>query len=402
MALFVYKGINAKGSEVKSSINAENVIAAKAKIQSLGVMLLSISEQKTQSETKLKSIRFSKRVNVNDLGLMTRQLATLVKAKIPLAQALEALIDQVDNQYLRVILVEVRQKINEGSSLAKGLSLYPKVFDNVFINMVEAGESSGTLDLVLIRLAEFTEAQVKLKQKITSSMMYPMIMGGMGFIIMTVIFVGIIPKIAKLLISLKKELPITTQICISLSKFMQDYWPFIVVAIPISVTLFKKYLKSPTGLEKWHALLLRLPVIGQLVTMINVGRFCSTLATLLGAGVPILAALNIVKNLVSNVHLQKAVANARASVSEGASLAKPLIESGLFPPLVTHMIKLGEKSGEIEPLLKIVAESYQDQVNSKLSGLTSILEPIMMVCMGLVVAFVVFSVVIPLMDMNSI
>lgn len=403
MPIYNYKGLDRTGKEIKNSINVETIIAAKQKIKSLGIMLVEIKEQKAQGTTKTNTFsRFKGTVPVDDLAMMTRQLATLIKAKIQIVEALSALTDQVDNATLRLVLSDMKQKVNEGSSLAKALTDHPKVFNTIFVNMVEAGEASGTLEVVLLKLADFTEAQVKLKNKIKGAMTYPVIMGVFGFLMMNVIFIFVIPKMAKIFTSTKKELPLITEICIWISNFMQNYWWLVIASMFGTFYLGSKYLSTKRGESQWHSVQLKLPILGLLIKMINVSRFCSTLGTLLNSGVPILTALTIVKNLIPNVHMKDAVEKARVSVSEGASLTQPLIASGYFPPLVTHMVRLGEKSGELEPMLKIISENYEDQVQSKISGLTSVLEPIMMICLGGAVGFIVFAVVIPMMDMNKI
>jgi len=402
MPIYAYKGLDRTGKEIKNTINMENILAAKQRIKSMGVMLIDIREQKAQGTSGGATLlRVGGSVPVDDLAMMTRQLSTLIKAKIQIVEALSALTDQVENPNLRLILSDLRQKVNEGASLAKALQDHPKVFNSIYSNMVEAGEASGTLEIVLLRLADFTESQVKLKNKIKGAMTYPVIMAAFGFVMMNVIFIFVIPKIAKIFISMKKELPLITKICIAISNFLVSYWWLVIIGIVVSLYSILKYIETPQGQSRWHALQLKLPVLGVLVKMINVSRFCSTLGTLMNSGVPILTALNIVKNLIPNVHMKDAVEKARQSVSEGASLAQPLIQSGHFPPLVTHMIKLGEKSGELEPMLKIISENYEDQVQSKISGLTSVLEPIMMICLGVAIGFIVFAVVIPMMNMNS-
>lgn len=402
MPIYQYKGMDRSGKEVKNTINVESIVAAKQRVKSMGIMLIDIREQKAQGTGAGGSIlRIGGSVPVEDLAMMTRQLATLIKAKIQIVEALAALTDQVDNANLRLVLADLRSKVNEGASLAKALQDHPKVFNSVFVNMVEAGEASGTLEIVLVRLADFTEQQVKLKNKIKGAMTYPVIMGVFGFVMMNVIFIFVIPKIAKIFISMKKELPFITQVCIWISNFLVNYWWLVIVMIIATIYGTLKYISTPRGESQWHALQLRLPILGILVKMINVSRFCSTLGTLMNSGVPILTALTIVKNLIPNVHMKDAVEKSRQSVSEGASLAQPLIQSGYFPPLVTHMIKLGERSGELEPMLKIISENYEDQVQSRISGLTSVLEPIMMICLGAAIGFIVFAVVIPMMNMNS-
>nr|BDT28059.1 type II secretion system inner membrane protein GspF [Bacteriovorax sp. HI3] len=402
MAIYNYKGIDKSGSEVKGTVNVEGLSAAKTRIRGMGIMLIEISEQTSGSVKKSGGINFGSAVSINDLALMTRQLATLLRAKIQVVEAFSALVDQTENPSLKITLSEIRQKVNEGSSLAKALSDYPKIFDNVYVNMVDAGEASGTLEVVLLKLADFTEGQVKLRNKVKGAMTYPMIMMGAGGAMIGIIFIFVIPKLTRIFVSMKKELPLQTKICIWISNFLMNYWWLVILGLVGGWMLFKRYISTESGRSKYDALVLKLPVVGEIVTMVNVSRFCSTLATLLQSGVPILVSMKIVSNLISNVHMKKAIEDSRASVSEGASLTGPLVRSELFPPMVTHMIKLGEKSGELEPMLQIVSENYEDQVNSKLAGLTSILEPIMMVAMGLVVAFIIFSVVVPLIDLNSV
>jgi general secretion pathway protein F len=404
MPIYSYKGMDRSGKEIKNSINVESIVAAKQKIKSMGIMLIDIKEQKAQGTSAAGGsfFKFGGSVGVEDLAMMTRQLATLIKAKIQIVESLAALVDQVENQTLRLVLADLRQKVNEGASLAKALQDHPKVFNSVYINMVEAGEASGTLEIVLLRLADFSEAQVKLRNKIKGAMTYPVIMAVFGFAMMNVIFIFVIPKMAKIFQSTKKELPMITKVCIWISNFLQNYWWLVIAGIVGSIYLATKYISTTKGQSQWHAVQLRLPILGMLTKMINVSRFCSTLGTLLNSGVPILTAMTIVKNLIPNVHMKDAVEKARISVSEGATLTAPLIQSGYFPPLVTHMIRLGEKSGELEPMLKIISENYEDQVQSKIGGLTSILEPIMMICLGVAVGFIVFAVVIPMMDINKI
>jgi general secretion pathway protein F len=402
MAIYNYKGIDKTGKELKGTINAESLAPAKAKIKSMGIMLIEINEQTSSSLKRGSGFSFGNSVSIADLALMTRQLATLLKAKIQVVEAFSALVDQTENPRLKITLSEIRQKVNEGSSLAKALADYPKIFDNVYVNMVEAGETSGTLDIVLLRLADFTESQLALRNRIKSAMTYPIIMMMAGGLMISIIFMFVIPKITKIFVTQKRELPLQTKICVWISNFLLNYWWAALLAGFGLFTLISKYIKTEKGRSQYDSLVLKLPIVAEIVTMINVSRFCSTLATLLQSGVPILASMKIVSNLIANVHMKKAVDEARSSISEGASITGPLVKSQLFPPMVTHMIKLGEKSGELEPMLQIVSENYENQVNSKLSGLTSVLEPIMMVAMGLVVAFILFSVVVPLMELNTI
>jgi general secretion pathway protein F len=403
MAIFIYKGIDRTGKEVKSSVTCETEVIAKQKIRSLGVMLISLKEKQAGSSSgRTFSLFSSKKVNVEDLSLMTRQLSTLVKARIQIVDAVKALIDQVDNDYLRVVLSDIRTKVNEGSSLANAMADHPRVFDNVYCNMVEAGEASGTLDVVLVRLADFTETQVKLKNKIKGAMIYPMVISTFGFIGINVIFIVVIPQIAKMFTSAKKELPALTKATITISNFLQSYWYLVIIGVVLFIYLVRKYINTTKGQRNWHKVQLKLPIFANIIKMVNVSRFCSTLSTLLNSGVPILLAMRIVKNLVPNVWMKDAIEESRISVSEGSSLVPPLIRCGHFPKMVTYMMQLGENSGELEPMLNIIADNYEDQVENKLSGLSAIIEPIIMVIMGLVVAVIIFSVIIPMMELNKI
>ena len=401
MAMFVYRGMDQSGRTVKSSITAESISQAKSKLSAQRILLTSIKEQKSGAGGG-GGISFGGGVNIEGLALMTRQLATLIKAKVQIVEALGALVDQTEHPRMKLVLSEIRQKVNEGSSLAASLGEYPKIFDNVYVNMVEAGEQSGTLEVVLLRLADFTEARMKLKSKVKSALTYPVIIVGIGAVMFGIIFTFVIPKLAKIFTAMKRDLPWTTKLCIGISDFFINYWYAVILGVFFSCVFFRKYINTAGGRERWDRLVLRLPIAGVLVTMVNVSRFCSTLATLLNSGVPILISINIVKNLVANVHMKKAVEHCGEQVREGAGMSRPLADSGLFPPLVTHMIALGERSGELGSMLKIVSENYEDQVENKLAGLSAILQPLMMVFMGLAVGFIVFSVVTPMMELNSI
>ena len=400
MPIYEYKGLDKTGKEIKKTITAETVIFAKQKAKASGIMLLSISEKKSK-ESKGLSVSFGKKIKIEDLSLMTRQLATLVRAKIQIVEALAALQDQVDNDQLKVIMSELKQDVNEGASLAKALAKHPKVFSNVYINMVQAGEESGNLEVVLLRLADFTEAQVKLMGKIKGAMMYPIIMMIVGSLLVSGIFIFVIPKLAKTFVSMKMELPLPTKICIAISEFMQAYWWSIPLMFFSFFYLFNKWKSSQSGEKKWHKFTIAAPIFGSIVKMINISRFCSTLATLLNSGVPILTSLKIVKNLVANVHIKQAIDEASNTVKEGGSMAATLKSSGYFPSMVTHMIHLGEASGELEEMLSIVSENYEDQVDTKISGLTTTLEPIMIIVMGITVFFIVLSVILPMMKLNQ-
>jgi general secretion pathway protein F len=398
---FEYKGLSTAGKNVKGSLEAENIKAARTRLKREGIYVIDIKDKKTEAERRSRSINFGSGVSVQDLALMTRQLATLVKAQIPLVDALSALVDQVENVNLKGTLSEIRQAVNEGSSLHKALAKYPKIYPQIFVSMVEAGEMSGTLEIILVRLAEFTEKQNELKNKVRSAMMYPLMMTIFGFIAMTVIFVFVIPKITVVFDDMKQTLPWYTTLLISVSNFVSNYWIPLTVFLVVSNILFFRWKVSETGRPKWDAISLKLPIVGKLTRMIAVSRFAKTLSTLLAGGVPMLNAFDIVKNVVDNKVFEKVISDARDNVSEGESIAAPLKKSGEFPPIVLHMISIGEKNGELESMLTQVSEAYDFQVNNAVAGLTSLLEPIMLVAMGAIIGFIVFAVLVPIFDMSN-
>jgi general secretion pathway protein F len=267
--------------------------------------------------------------------------------------------------------------------------------------MCEAGEMSGTLDVILIRLAEFTEAQNELNSKVRSAMLYPIIMFVFVLVMLGVLFVFVIPKMQTIFESAELKLPWYTEVVIAASGLLVNYWLLIIVAIAGITVLFRNWRNSPSGSQQWDRLVLKFPVAGPLARMIAVSRFTRTLSTLLVGGVPMLQAMDIVKNVVGNSVLAEAIENARNNISEGESVAGPLKKSGQFPPIVIHMINIGEKTGELEGMLTQVSDSYDFQVKTQIGGLTALLEPMMIIMMGLVIGVIVFSIMIPMFDMAN-
>lgn len=403
MAIFDYKAIDGTGKNTKGIVEAEGLKQARAKLKKSGLMVTTLVEKNSAQQKKSSNIPFmSGRASVADVSLMTRQLASLIKANIPLVEALGALVDQTDNTKLKVVLAQVRQEVNEGTALSKACAAHPKVFDTISINMIEAGESSGTLAIVLLKLADLKEAQMRLRGKIISGMTYPALMGGVGLLLMLGIFAFVMPKMAKIFESMNKPMPPTAALMIKVSDLIINWWYLLVAGGFVAVTALNRYIASPQGRPKWDAFKLKAPVVGPLLRMIAMTRFSNTMSTLLASGVPIISAMNIARNLVDNVPISKAIANARDNITEGQSISEPLKRSGEFPPMVIHMIAIGEKTGELPNMLRNVAETYEEQVNTKIEGLTSLLEPIMIVGMGLAVGFIVITVITPLMDMTNI
>ncbi|MGE0614566.1 MAG: type II secretion system inner membrane protein GspF [Bacteriovoracia bacterium] len=405
MPIFEYKALQSSGKAEKGLIEAENVKAARTKLKKKGLIVTSIGEKNARTKGGARSggsSLFAGRVSYQEISLMTRQLASLVKANIPLVEALNALVDQTDNDRLKVIISQVRQDVNEGSSLAKAMAPHPKIFDNIFVNMVEAGESSGTLSLVLVKLADLKAAQVRLRGKVISGMTYPVLMMIVAAVLMLVIFSFVIPKLTKVFKSMNKPVPTITKVLMDISDVVNAYWYLIVGGSIFGLISFLRYINTEKGRQKWDGFKLRMPMFGSLFRMVAVTRFASTMGTLLSSGVPILTAMKISKNLVGNVLIAEAVENARENITEGQSIADPLRRSGEFPPLVTHMISIGEKTGELPDMLRNISETYEEQVNAKIEGMTAALEPLMIIFMGGMVGFIVLSIFIPLLDISNI
>ncbi|TMA25285.1 MAG: type II secretion system protein GspF [Deltaproteobacteria bacterium] len=412
MPVFEYSGLTEAGKSVRGIRDAESSKALRTLLRKDGVYLTDAraaeagavaGEQKTglAREVDVGALFGFTGVSAQDLAIATRQLATLIGAGIPLVDALTALVEQVDQPRLKRILGVVKQKVNEGSSLADALKEHPRIFSELYVNMIRAGESSGALDVVLVRLADFTESQAQLRNKIIGAMLYPAIMVVVGIAIVSILFVVVIPKVTKIFEDMNVTLPWTTRILIAVSSFARDYWYTMVIALPALAYGLRRWLKTPRGRRSWDRAQLRMPVFGELIRMLAISRFAKTLATLLASGVQLLTAMEIVKNIVANTLLAEVIEKARDAIREGESIAAPLKRSGQFPPLVFHMIAIGEKSGQLEEMLQNVAKSYESQVEIRVAALTSLLEPVMIVAMGGGVAFIVFSILMPIMQLNT-
>lgn len=402
MPIFEYKGLNKAGKNVKGTIDADNIRTAKMRLKKQNVYVVQISDKskkKQRSGKKAKSISGS--FSVSDLALMTRQLATLLKANIPLVDSLQAVSEQVENPTLSEILAEARNNVNEGGSLSKSFGRH-KAFSKIYISMIEAGEMSGTLDVILLRLAEFTESQNELSSKVRSAMMYPAIMMIITLFILVFLFTYIIPQITVIFESEPDlTLPWYSEIIINISDYLINYWYAIVMAGIVLYLIFRSWKNSESGRPQYDALVLKLPLIGKLVRMLAVSRFTRTLSTLLDGGVAMITSMNIVRSVVNNEILARAIDKARDNISEGESIAGPLKKSGEFPPLVLHMISIGEKTGELELMLNQVSDSFDFQVNNTIEGLMSLLAPIMLVIMGGVIGIIAMAVLVPIFELSG-
>lgn len=415
MPVYEYTGRSGGGKTVKGVRDAENARALRAALRREQVFLTEYHEssakggkdkvraggkQRTGSrDVDLKEMLV--RISPMDIAEMTRQLATLQKAGVPLVDSLSAIVEQTENPKLKRVLSQIRTEVNEGTSLYRTLANHPKVFGETYANMVRAGESSGTLEIVLLRLADFTESQVRLRNKVIGALTYPVIMLIIAMGIVSAMMILVVPKITIMFEDLGADLPFITKLLIFVSDTMSTWWPLLLAAAAGAFWAFNRWRVSEEGNVKWDRFLLKVPVLGDLVRKIAIARFARTLGTLLSSGVPLLTAMEIVENVVDNKVLSAVLSDARVAIREGDSIAGPLKRSAEFPPMVVHMVSIGERSGELEAMLTNVSESYENQVDTRVNALTSILEPIMIVGMGVIVAFLVAAILMPMMQLTS-
>lgn len=404
MAVFAYKGIDASGRNVKGVRDAENPRALRNLLKRDGVLVTEVLEHTEAAKKSAREIdlkRFFRRVSILHIAISTQQLAVLLKAGIPLVEALTALIDQLEQPELKAAFTDVRDKVNEGTSLADALEAHPKYFSNLYVSMVAAGEASGTLEVVLQRLAEFLDAQAKLKGKVTSALAYPAFMALMGLGIVLVMMTVVVPKVTAIFDDFGEALPWYTRTLKWSSEVLIGYWWLIGALVGAGIYGFRRWKATEEGAMKWDIFLLKIPVLGKLLLMIAVSRFARTLATLLKSGVPVLQAMDITKKVLGNRELMRVISEARENVREGDGLSKPLKASGRFPPIVTHMIAIGERSGQLEEMLEHVAAAYDQQVDINVQTMTSLLEPLIIVFMGGISGVIAFSILMPLLQINE-
>lgn len=406
MPVYQYVGIDQKGKRANGMVDADSERAARFKLRRQGVFPTTLTPQGSASAPQKVGLNFDvskliNRVKVHDIAVMTRQLSSLLNAGIPLVESLEALTEQLEHERLKAILTEVREEVVAGGKLSDSLGKYPDIFGDLFINMINAGEASGTLDVVLIRLADFTEGQAALRSKVIGAMVYPIIMTVVGVALLSMLLVYVVPKVTQIFEDMNEALPLPTRALMAVSGMLKDYWYLILLGIPVVILGIRKLMRTPKGRAWWDAKSLKIPLFGKLQLMIIVSRFSRTLATLLASGVPLIQAMDITRNLVTNTKLRKVIEDTRDAVREGDNMADPLMRSGQFPPIVTRMIAVGERTGGLEKMLERVADNYDTEVDTTVSTLTTILEPVMILVMAGVVSFVVMSILLPILKMNQ-
>jgi general secretion pathway protein F len=405
--VYAYKGVTAAGKKTRGHLDAESPRTARARLRRDGIFLTELAEGGESTARAESRGRFAislpslSRVSALDLALATRQLATLVGAGIPLVSALRALTDQVENARLKSVLGQVCDRVNEGAALADAMAAGGGVFPDLYVGMVRAGEAGGALETVLERLADYLESQVRLRNKVSSIVIYPAMMFLFACVVVGVLVTVVLPQITELLASLNQPLPFYTRWIIAGSHFTREFW-WLIAGVAIGfLAAFRAAVRTERGRAAWDRFRLRVPVVGRLVRMLAISRFSRTLSTLLSGGLPITRALQTASEVTANTVLAAAIDAARTSITEGASVAAPLRASGEFPPMVTHMIEVGEQSGELESMLAKVSDTYEEQVETMVTRLTALLEPILILVMVGIVLVIILATLVPLLEITS-
>jgi general secretion pathway protein F len=406
LPVYSYKGVTNAGRATRGFVDADSDRTARQKLRREGVYLTELLESAgaarlpSQERKARFSLSFVRPIPGTDLAIATRQLATLLGAGIPLVESLGALTEQVEHARLKGVIAQVRDRVNEGATLADALTRAGP-FSELYVSMVRAGEAGGALEQVLRRLADYLESQVRTRNRVLSIMLYPMMMMLFAVLVVILLVTVVLPQITQLLESFEMDLPWHTQLIISGSHFLRSWWWALVAGGIVAVIAFRAVARTERGREAFDGLKLRIPIFGRVIRILAISRFTRTLSTLLAGGIPIVKALEISKFVAANQVLGAAIERAKESITEGSSIASPLRRSGHFPPLVTHMVDVGEKSGELEAMLAKVADTYDEQVETAVTRLTALLEPILILIMVGVVLVIMLSTLVPLLQLTS-
>ena len=406
MPVFAYRGLDAGGRSVKGVVDADSARTARAKLRATGTYPTELNEESTAAEREVARREWlpslwRRKMPASDLALLTRQLSALLGAGVQLVEALGALSDQSSRAATKRMLSQVRERVREGSSLADALTAHRDVFSDLYIGMVRAGEQAAALEAVLDRLAEYSERQSDFVTKVRSALTYPIIMMCVGTAIMAFLVAYVVPQVATIFEQQHAALPLATKILISFSGMVTTYWLPLALLLVALVAGFTGAMATPRGRRVYDTLILKLPYIGPTMIRIICARFARTLATLLASGVQLLPALDAVKGVVTNGLLKDAVEKSRESIREGHGMGETLSQSGLFPPLLIAMIRVGERSGELERMLERVADNYEREVSHSLSQMTTVLEPVMTLAMAAVIVFMMLAVLMPIFQLNQ-
>ena len=405
MAVYEYKALNTRGKEISGIIDADSRISAGQILKRMDLYPVNINET-TEKTIDKKRYEFSfsdffERITRGDISVFTTQLSALVDAGMPVVDAFDIVIQQTDKRSFKKTLSVIKDEVNKGVALADSFKLFPRHFSPLHINMVGAGEESGSLEIVLTRLSDFLEAQLEMRSKITAALAYPTLMLIVSIIVVFFLVSFVIPTVSGIFEEMNQVLPLPTMILLGISSFMKKAWIYLIFVIIGLIIFYKWYKRTDRGRAIIDRLKLKIPLLGVQYKKILMARFTRTLATLLTNGVPIVTSFDIVKNIIDNRPISEEIERAREEIKEGKEISRPLASSGLFPPVVVNMIAVGEKSGQLEVMLNRVSKIVEADLDSSLKRLMSLLEPIMILCVGAIAAFIVISILLPIFEMNQ-
>jgi general secretion pathway protein F len=402
MPVYQYKGLRSDGGAASGIVDAESLRIARLKLRKTGVYPTDLVEQSLRDETGAgQALGAAVVFSAHDLAFFARQFGTLLAAGLPLVEALGVLVEQSEKKPVRDALAALREQIREGRALSAALEDYPRDFSPVFVAMIKTGEASGTLDQVLFQLADFLDQQIGLRQKVSQALLYPALLSVVSVAILTVLMVFVVPKITAVFADMKQALPWPTVLLIHASRLLVEDGLWLAAGAAAAAVALHRSLTTAAGRDRLDRMVLRLPLFGRLVRMVAISRLAGTLATMLANGVPLLKALEIARRVMGNRVLERAVEEAQRNIREGESIAEPLKRSGEFPPLVARLIAVGEKSGEVEPMLRRLAHIYDREVDRAVTAMTALLEPAMILVMGVVVLFIVIAILLPIFQMSE-
>lgn len=406
MPVYEYTALDTKGKRCKGIIDADSAPAARAKLRSADIFPVDVRETSVRPKTApAGSFTLSslfRRITPADLSSMTRQLATLMGAGMSLVSSLEALVAQTVNPLLKRMLAQIKESVNEGNSLAFSLAQHPRHFSHVYVNMVRAGEASGSLDLVLERLADFSENHEALKGRLRAALVYPVIMSIIGALALLLLVTFVVPKFVEVFHQMEQALPLPTLIVIGASNFLKSFWWLVLLVGIFFFIVVRQFAKTSRGIYLWDRIKLTAPVIGQVNIKMAMARFGRTLGSLVQSGVPLISSFQIVRNIVNNALIADVIDAAMDEIQAGKTIASPFGKSRWIPPVVTQMISVGEQSGELEKMLNKIADIYEREVESQITAMMSMLEPVIILIMAIVVGFIAFSILLPILEMSQI
>lgn len=405
MPLFVYKASDRSGKIITGTMEAKNRSMVINRLQNSSYFPIKIEEgtgkRSTLSE-RLKGKRLFSRISKKEILGFTQQLSTLTGSAIPLDRSLATLKQLTQNERLASLIDDVHKNVHGGSLFADALAQHSRYFSKLYVNMIKAGETGGVLEGVLARLAEFLESAQELKDNIVSALIYPILLTIVGGAAVTVLLIFVVPKFKMIFLDMGQTLPMPTQILLGFSQGIIDYWWLILGVCGVVYYLVRRYINTPRGRWKWDSTKLKIPLFGDLIQKIEIARFTRTLGTLIQSGVPILQSLSIVKDIIGNVVISRAISDAQVSIKEGEKISEPLKESGVFPPLAVHMIDVGEETGQLEAMMFKVADTFETEVRNAVKRMIGLLEPALILLMGIIVGFIVISMLIAIFSINEV